>query len=119
MMRVGTSFADWSHQVIQALGGRRVVLVPQSQGGTPASIQDVRETLPSTTLVEADVPSTFPVSSGAVRRHVLVNNSPMAQGEMLASQGVDLVGDWFWPRAGTPQSVQDTVPSPGIGQHPQ
>ena len=41
---------------------RRVVLVPQSQGGTPASIQDARETLPSTTIVEsaADVPSTFP-----------------------------------------------------------
>ena len=47
------------------------MLIPQSQGGTPASIQDARETLPS----EADLLSTFPASSGAVRRLVLVSNS--------------------------------------------
>ena len=53
------------------------MLVPQSQGGTPALIHDAREIPPSTTLVEsaADVPSTFTASSGAVRRLVLVNNS--------------------------------------------
>ena len=50
---------------------RRVMLIPQSQGGTPASIQDVRETL----LSEVDLPSTFRASSGAVRRLVLVSNS--------------------------------------------
>ena len=50
---------------------RRVMLIPQSQGGTPTSIQDARETLPS----EVDLPSTFPASSGAVRRLVLVSNS--------------------------------------------
>ena len=47
------------------------MLIPQSQGGTPSSIQDARETL----LFEADFPSTFPASSGAVRRFVLVSNS--------------------------------------------
>ena len=47
------------------------MLIPQSQGGTLSSIQDARETLPS----EADLPSTFPASSGAVRRLVLVSNS--------------------------------------------
>ena len=74
---------------------RRVVLVPQSQGGMPASIQDARETLPSKTLDEADVPSTFPASSGAVRRLVL-DNSPMAQGDVAPVQeGVHQVGDWF------------------------
>ena len=50
---------------------RRVMLIPQSQGGTLSSIQDARETL----LSEADLPSTFPASSRAVRRLVLVSNS--------------------------------------------
>ena len=139
MMRVGTSFADWSHMLILTRNlfchhpvhqrrssgrsrricaapraTRRVVLVPRSQGGTPASIQDARETLPSTTLVDADVLSTFPASSGAVRRLVLVNNSPMAQGEMLPSPrrrppSRRLV---LAPGTGMPQSVQDRVPSP-------
>ena len=96
MMRVGTSFADWSHMLIltrnlfchhpvhqrRSSGRSRricaahhvppgVMLIPQSQGGTLSSIQDARETLPS----EADLPSTFPASSGAVRRLVLVSNS--------------------------------------------
>ena len=58
------SFADWSHMLILTRNpllppsspperaSRRVVLVPQSQGGTPASIQDPTEPDALTTVVD-------------------------------------------------------------------
>ena len=87
----------------------RRVLVPQSQGGTPASIQDARETLLSTILVE-DVPSTFPASSGASmpcsgQQFTDGTGSPRRR---PPSRRLVLAG------TGTLQSVQDRVPSPDI-----
>ena len=76
---------------------RRVVLAPQSLGGTPQSVHDrdpgsltgghVELSVPS-----VHVPSTIPASSGAVRRLVLINSqdvrTPVVDMTMLDTESV-------------------------------